>query len=67
MYYQEASRMYRWLDSTLRKESNLTESEVIYKATSNFQIGEILVKKRLKLLLEIGKIEIKGDKIVWKG
>lgn len=67
-YYDEKLRVFNIIEQRIKKsDDGIDEKFLIYDLTKIFRVGELTIKKRLKLLEEIGKITNTAGVLQWKG
>jgi len=64
-YYKELKRMNRYVEDKIRKYKEISAKQLIYQATNTFEVSTKAVKERIRLLIEIGKVEDVGGQLVW--
>jgi hypothetical protein len=67
-FYEQKRKMYEIIELTLKKvgDDGITLAQLIYGITSQLGVSELAIKKRVTLLLELGKAKEEGDLIKWK-
>jgi hypothetical protein len=65
-YYGEKRKLNNWLETVLRQNNTIDLAILVYQATKLFEVGDLAVKRQIKLLCEIGMVELKGDEVRWK-
>ena len=59
-YYRECRRAFALIEELIRQQSGtITEADLVYAVTTKYEIGAFTVKKRIALLVELRKVEVK--------